>query len=33
MTPLERVYDTARRGREAMKLMGLKDHHIPSVKG
>jgi hypothetical protein len=34
MTPLERVYDSARKGREAMKRMGLtEDHHIPSVKG
>jgi hypothetical protein len=32
MTPIERVYDTARRGREAMKRMGLEDHHIPQPK-
>jgi hypothetical protein len=32
MTPLERVYDSARRGREAMKRLGLEDHHIPSSK-
>jgi hypothetical protein len=31
MTPIERVYDTARRGREAMKRMGLEDHHIPKT--
>jgi hypothetical protein len=33
MTPIERVYDSARRGREAMKRMGLTDdHHIPRAK-